>query len=179
MNEQQFRLILSDVQNWIKRICSDFAPYMEPMETASFSRLAEYYPAGLLNRVNRVVVDRCPLPPLTSTGIPQLAQIETWDLKGVPWGDTIFIKRDFSDSESLHFHELLHIVQWDCLGAERYLTAWAVGTITKGYRNNPLEEMAFRMQGRFEAEVELFDVVSDVRAELAQWPRDFFDISRV
>lgn len=179
MNKEQFEKLLSAVRCWIARTLADFAPHMEPVANAPFPRLAEYYPADHLRRVRRVVVDRCPVPVLSLTGIPQLAEIETWDLKGVPWGDVIFIKRDFADSEPLHFHELLHTVQWDCLGADRYLAAWAIGTITRGYRNNPLEEMAFRLQQRFEAEAERFDVVSAVKAELAQWPASNFDLGLV
>ena len=176
MDEKQFKSILSPVKEWIERTIAEFASQMEPVAKAPFSRLTKYYPADLLQRIQRVIVDRCPVPDLASTGIPQLAEIESWDLKGVPWGDIIFIKRDFADSESLHFHELLHIVQWELLGADRYLTAWAIGTITHGYRSNPLEEMAFRLQQRFETKDESFDVVSEVGAELAQWPESCFDV---
>ena len=179
MDEKQFEKMICDVTSWIERTIADVASRRQPVAKAPFPRLRKYYPPDLLQRIQRVVVDRCPVPPLGSTGIPQLAEIELWDLKGAPWGDMIFIKRDFMDSESLHFHELLHVVQWELLGRDRYLTAWAIGTITKGYRANPLEEMAFRLQQRFEAEGESFDVVDEVKAELAQWPESSFDVSRV
>jgi hypothetical protein len=62
---------------------------------------------------------------------------------------------------------------------DRYLTAWAIGTITSGYRANPLEEMAFRLQSRFESDNSPFDVVSEVTSEVAGLPRDLFDYARI
>ena len=153
-----------------------YEAHMEPVAAAQFERIERYYPQDLLHRVKRVIVDRCPVPPLANTGIAKLAEIENWDIKGIPWDNTIFIRRDLKDWDAVHFHELLHVVQWKQLGIERYLTAWAVGTFTVGYRDNPLEEMAFRHQSRFESEEKSYDVVREVTEEIASWPDSFFDI---
>jgi hypothetical protein len=152
---------------------------MEPIPVAQFERLKGYYPNTLLQRVKRVIVDRCPIPPLSFTGIPQLGEIETWDIKGIPWENTIFIRRDLADWDVVHFHEMLHIIQWEHLGTERYLTAWAIGTITQGYRDNPLEEMAFRHQARFETEEKPYNIFKEVTAEISVWPDSFFDIRKI
>ena len=179
MEQEQFKRLLSDVQNWIVHTLAEYAGQMEPIAAAQFERLNGYYPNTLLQRVQRVIVDRCPTPPLASTGIPQLSEIETWDVKGIPWQNTIFIRRDLADWDAVHFHELLHIIQWDLLGTERYLTAWAIGTITRGYRDNPLEEMAFRHQSRFETEEKPYDIVREVTAEISAWPDSLFDIGKI
>ena len=179
MEQEQFRDLVSDIQKWIVYKLAEHEAQMEPVAAARFERLNGYYPNTLLQRVRRVIVDQCPVPPLAVTGISQLAEIETWDIKGIPWDNTIFIRRDLADWDVVHFHELLHIIQWEHLGAERYLTAWAIGTITRGYRGNPLEEMAFRHQSRFEAGEKPYDVVSEVTAEIAIWPDSFFDIRKI
>ena len=179
MEQEQFRSLVSNVQKWIVHMLAEHEAQMEPIAAAQFERLKGYYPKALLQRVKRVIVDQCPVPPLEFTGIPQLAEIETWDLKGVPWENTIFIRRDLADWDAVHFHELLHIVQWERLGTERYLTAWAIGTITLGYRDNPLEEMAFRHQSRFETEEKPYDVVREVNAEISIWPDSILDISQI
>ena len=179
MDQEQFRCLVSDVQKWIVHMLADYEAKMEPILAAQFERLKEYYPYSLLQRVKRVIVDRCPIPPLTITGIPQLGEIETWDIKGIPWENTIFIRRDLADWEVVHFHEMLHIIQWEYLGTERYLTAWAIGTITQGYRDNPLEEMAFRHQARFETEEKPYNIVKEVNAEISVWPDSIFDIRRI
>jgi hypothetical protein len=61
-----------------------------------------------------------------------------------------FLNRALVDDESLHFHELIHIVQWHVLGAERFLLAYALGHVSVGvYRNNPFERIAYDLQARF------------------------------
>jgi hypothetical protein len=179
VEEKQFKRLVSDVRNWIALTLAEHEARMEPVEAARFERLYGYFPQDLLQRVQRVIVDRCPVPPLSVTGISQLAEIESWDIKGIPWENTIFIRRDLTDWDAVHFHELLHIVQWEYLGAEGYLTAWAVGTVTRGYRENPLEEMAFRHQTRFENKDSTYNVVREVAAEIDRWPRSHFDIGKI
>lgn len=61
--------------------------------------------------------------------------------------------------ESLHFHELVHAVQWRILGADRFLLAYALGHLAGGgYDNNPLEEVAHTLEGIFAREPRLFRV---------------------
>jgi hypothetical protein len=68
--------------------------------------------------------------------------------------------------ESLHFHELVHVVQWRILGPERFLWAYADGLERFGYRNSPLEVVAYDLQERFDAGVKPFDVEAEVARRL-------------
>jgi hypothetical protein len=179
MEQENFKRLLSDVKKWIVHTLAEHDAQKQQVAAANFVKLERFYPAGFLQRVQRVIVDRCPVPPLVNTGTPQLSEIENWDLKGIPWENTIFIRRDLADWDAVHFHELLHIVQWEYLGTDRYLTAWAIGTITQGYRDNPLEEMAFRHQSRFETTDTPYDVIREVAAEIVNWPYSNFDIRRI
>ena len=179
MEPAQFKVLLSNTQKWIGHTLAAHKAQMEPVAAAQLERLNQYYPKTVLQRVQRVIVDRCPIPPLDIIGVPQLAEIENWDIKGIPWVNTIFIRRDLASWDAVHFHELLHIIQWEILGTERYLTAWAIGTVTRGYRDNPLEEMAFRHQARFESEEKPYDIVREVTAEIAIWPDSIFDIRKI
>ena len=65
---------------------------------------------------------------------------------------------DLAGVESLHFHELVHVVQWSALGPEKFLACYADGLERFGYLRSPLELMAFRLQRRFEREAEPFSV---------------------
>ena len=179
MEQENFKRLLSDVKKWIVHTLAEHDAQKQPVAAANFEKLERFYPAGFLQRVQRVIVDRCPVPPLADTGTSQLSEIENWDLKGIPWENTIFIRRDLAEWDAVHFHELLHIVQWQYLGTDRYLTAWAIGTITRGYRDNPLEEMAFRHQLRFETTDTPYDVIREVAAEIVNWPYSNFDIKRI
>ena len=60
--------------------------------------------------------------------------------------------------ESLHFHELVHVIQWRLLGSEKFLALYADGLERFGYRKSPLEVMAFGLQHRFQREARAFSV---------------------
>ena len=87
------------------------------------------------------VVDRVPMPPLSSIGLSRFKEFERGDYDGITYLDTYFLKRSAANDEMLHFHEMMHIVQWRLLGAEFFLAMYAGGLETFGYRNSPLEKM--------------------------------------
>ena len=80
------------------------------------------------------------------------------DAGGITYLNTYFVRADQSHSESLHFHELVHVIQWRLLGPENFLAFYADGLERFGYRNSPLEAMAYNLQGRFEREAQPFSV---------------------
>ena len=86
---------------------------------------------------------------------------------GITYLDTFFVVADQARDESLHFHELVHVIQWRILGPERFLWLYADGLERFGYRNSPLEVVAYDLQDRFDAGGEPFDVEAEVRRRLS------------
>src|SRR5450759_2841245 len=76
---------------------------------------------------NVVLLDRLPMPPLSSRGLTRFAEFERGDLYGITYLDTFFLKRSQSKNEAMHFHELIHVIQWRLLGPERFLYSYANG----------------------------------------------------
>ena len=70
-------------------------------------------------------------------------------IAGITFRDTFFIRHPHQ-SESLYFHELVHVVQWDRLGIDHFLLAYGVGLMQFGYRESPLEKMAYDLQEAFD-----------------------------
>ena len=68
--------------------------------------------------------------------------------------------------ESLHFHELVHVIQWKLLGAKAFVAAYASGLERFGYRNSPLGVMAHNAQTTFEKSSQPFDVEKLVIGQL-------------
>jgi hypothetical protein len=68
-----------------------------------------------------------PRPPLSSWGLTRFADFEHGNFSGITFLDTFFIKQDQSENETLHFHELIHVIQWRVLGPERFLYLYADG----------------------------------------------------
>jgi hypothetical protein len=113
-----------------------------------------------------VVVDRIPLPPLSSIGLHRFKEFERGDYDGITYLDTYFLKRRIANVESLHFHELIHVVQWRLLGAEFFLVMYAGGLEKFGYRNSPLEKMAYDAQRVFDDSKVVFDAEKFVSDKL-------------
>jgi hypothetical protein len=95
----------------------------------------------------------------------QFEEFERGDYDGIAYLDTYFLKRAGADDEGLHFHEMIHVVQWRLLGARQFAAMYADGLEAFGYRNSPLEKMAYDAQGSF-ARAERFDAEKLVAEKL-------------
>jgi hypothetical protein len=89
---------------------------------------------------------------------------------GYHYLDTFFVRANQASDESLHFHELVHVIQWRILGLEGFLAAYANGLERFGYRDSPLEAMAYDFQARFDARETAFEVAAEVEARLPRRP---------
>jgi len=158
------------IRSWIERTLAAHAdeakPVGEVLEACGFRRLPDYFEASLLERVRCVAVERVPVPPLASMGLRLVSGFESNRYAGITYGDTYFVDRRYDRSESLHFHELIHAVQWDCLGFDRFLLAYARGLLQYGYARSPLEVMAYDHQRRFETDPAPYSAETLVREEL-------------
>ena len=63
--------------------------------------------------------------------------------------NTFFINHLYLTTESLYFHELVHVIQWERLDVDNFLLAYGVGLMQFGYQNSPLEQMAYFFQEKF------------------------------
>jgi len=105
-----------------------------------------------------VVTGKVPFPPLGSMGLPEFAQMENMTMAGITYKDTFFVSH-LHQTESLYFHELVHIVQWERLGVDDFLLAYGAGLMQFGYRNSPLEKMAYFLQASFDREALSGDII--------------------
>jgi hypothetical protein len=104
---------------------------------------------------------------LAALGLPEFAEFENGSYEGITYLNTYFVQASVAASESLHFHELVHVVQWQHLGADRFLVAYALGHLMAGgYRANPLEVMAYDLQARFDQNAAPFDAETLTRRNL-------------
>ena|SRR6266566_2847801 len=75
--------------------------------------------------------------------------------------------RPHSKNEAIHFHELIHVVQWRLLGPDRFLYSYANGLERFGYRQSPLEVMAYDAERMFATSITIFDAEKLVAEKLA------------
>jgi len=141
---------LPQAEAWIDEYLATTASSARQVSTLGFARLSQYFPKELLERSKVVSVDHVPYPPVDRFGLPEFAPIQQMTFDGITFKDTFFIQRGRESDELLHFHELVHVVQWARLGAGRFLLAYGLGLLQFGYENSPLESMAYGLQRRCE-----------------------------
>jgi len=167
MTPEQFQKIYPHLTGWIATTLRSHAPSARNVASAGFKRLPLYYSPELLARAKFVPVAKVPVPALTAMGLPQFADFEHMDAGGITYLDTYFVRQDHVQFERLHFHELIHVVQWLTLGPERFLLAYADGLERFGYRPSPLETMAYNAEELFARGGPAFDAEKLVRQQLA------------
>jgi hypothetical protein len=133
-----------------------------PVKSIGFSGLPKYFPDDILEQAKVVTVRNVPFPPLGKLGLPELSFMEQGTPSGITYLNTIFIHHHDRTDESLHFHELVHVIQWNRLGVDNFLLAYGVGIVQFGYEKSPLEQMAFELQGKFDNKERLPKLVSHV-----------------
>lgn len=158
-------LKLPSILAWIQHTLAAHADRARAVSSLGVSVLPHYFDPRTLERAQVVVVDRLPVPPLTRMGLAQFAEMERFTHGGITFLDTYFVTPDEQLNESLHFHELIHVIQWQLLGPDRFLLHYAEGLQAHGYRNSPLEVMAYDAEDRFKQAI-IFDAEKHVAERL-------------
>ncbi len=119
---QRLHAALPGVRLWIDDFLGRHADQARTVHSLGFKRLALFFPKELLELTKVVELTRVPFPPVERFGLPEFASMQQMQFAGITFKDTFFLQQGQS-SESLHFHELVHVVQWARLGVEHFLLA--------------------------------------------------------
>ena len=103
---------------------------------------------------------------MSSWRLTRIGDFKRGDFSGITYLNTFFIKRDELRNEAIHFHELIHVIQWRILGPEQFLRLYADGLERFGYSDSPLEVMAYDAEAAFMAE-DIFDAEQLVAQKLS------------
>jgi len=154
------------IKQWILSTLEQHKTESRFVSEFKFQRLPSYYSATTLNSTKVVLIDKIPMPPLKQLGLAQLGDFESGNYAGITYMDTYFLLRNQIYNESIHFHELVHIIQWQHLGFDKFLTVYGTTLLQLGYRNNPLEVMAYKHQNIFEENAIPYNVENNIKTEL-------------
>ena len=165
MNNDRYVARLPALQSWIDATLAASVELRRPVWSFGFQRLPLYFSEAILTAAGVVLVDLVPAPPLSALGLAEFKSFEMQHMAGITFRDTYFLQTSHARTESLHFHELVHIVQWKVLGPESFLLLYAEGLAKRGYAGSPLEEMAYRHQERFDRGQPAYAAEAEVREE--------------
>jgi hypothetical protein len=164
---EEFQTAYPKVQAWIQKTLASYEKDAQPIASMRFARLALYFDHALLETAKFIPIDVVPTPPLSAMGLGRLAAFERGDFHGITYLDRYFIKRRVLTEEALHFHALIHVIQWRLLGPERFLVAYANGLDEFGYENSPLEKMAYDAEASFRRSSPVFNAEKFVAEQLS------------
>lgn len=150
---------LPAVRTWMSSIRAEYLPQSLPVAALAFPGLPGYFSDAVLQSARVVTVTKIPFPPILDLGLIEFADMSRMALSGVTYDDLIFVHRSLH-TERIHFHELVHFVQWRTLGVDRFLLTYGLGVIERGYAHSPLEALAYDLQSQFDRGVPLPDLES-------------------
>jgi hypothetical protein len=156
---------------WMDRLHAQHAARAVSAREAGPARLAGYFSTALLDSARVVTVESLPFPPVSAYGLPEFQGMATPDMAGITFGDMYFVRAGHAPADGVHFHELVHVVQWKTLGVPEFLSTYAVGLAQHTYETSPLESVAYWLEGQFDLGIAPLEV-SDFVARHARAARD-------
>jgi len=122
-----------------------------------------FYPIDFLSRSYYVVVEQIPKPDFPELHQAGLGGFIDMPVDGITYKNTYFIKKDCEKDLELHFHELVHVLQWQILGASNFISRYITEIQQYGYDDSPLEKMAYELQNSISKKVHPFNVPDYVK----------------
>ena len=165
---EEFHTAYPKLRAWIQKTLEFYEENAKAVAAMHFVRLPLYFPHTLLETAKFIPINRLPMPPLSAMGLGRYAAFEQGDFHGITYLDRYFMKRTVVTEEAVHFHELIHVIQWRVLGPEGFLAAYANGLDEFGYENSPLEKMAYDAETSFKRSFAIFDAEKFVAEQLAR-----------
>lgn len=137
--------MLEKIERWIDATISTHRHRRVPCDSLA-EDFEGFYPREFLSKSYYVLTDSLPMPDFPELYDLGLGGFLEMDADGITYKDTYFMKPHLMDKLDLHFHELVHVAQWQFLGASAFIDRYIKEYTKFGYRNAPLEEMAYSLQ---------------------------------
>ena len=137
-----------DIMRWItdtnlvhqtqRHSCSQLSTYFDG-----------FFSSDLLNATGFVIVNELPCPPKAVVMQLGLSQLLSPSAVGITLNNTYYLKPKVAGQLRVHFHELIHVLQWQALGPLPFIQRYMSEVIKYGYRQAPLEETAYGFEDNF------------------------------
>ncbi len=132
-----------------------------------FQKLPQFFSPETLAEAKCIEVDSIPKIPWQEFGLPIPEGMEI-NFEGITFRNTYFLTRRDANDESLHFHEMVHVVQWQMLGNELFPLIYALEALKGSYQTNMLEAIAREITDFFVKAEEPFNTEFIIAAWIGQ-----------
>jgi hypothetical protein len=160
---------------WISNVRVAHRPLGRVLTPAELEAVAPYFDESLLRTVRISRVPSISNPDFYSFLLEQSIAIPLIfsQMAAVTLVDTILVSEreppTASEEMPLLFHELVHVVQYDLLGLEEFVTQYVRGWASNGFQYSriPLERWAYELDARFRIGAPAFSVAAEITRQLA------------
>jgi len=125
-----------------------------------------FYSEEFLRHSYFVVVDEVPKPDMPELREMGLGSMLDMEVHAITYKNTYYIQPYLAHNLRLHFHELVHVAQWNCLGPAPLIKRYINEFDTYGYEGSALEIMAYALDAHFMEGGDKMDIPSYVAKNL-------------
>ena len=154
--------------HWVDDLLAKHELSARQVADYGFQRLPQFFNPQTFAVAKCVEVDSLPKIPWHEFGLSVPEGMDV-NFDGITFRNTYFIKRGEAFREFLHFHEMVHVVQWQTLGNDLYPLIYALEAFKGNYETNVLEVMARDVTDFFIKANEPFSTEFFVAAWLGQY----------
>jgi hypothetical protein len=153
---------------WVDELLAKHELSARQVSDYRFQRLPQFFDPQILEMARCVEVDSVPKIPWHEfdLSVPDGMDI---NFEGITFRNTYFIARGKSKQEALHFHEMVHVVQWQTLGNDLFPFLYVLEAFKGNYKTNFLEVMASQVTDFFVKAKEPFSTEFFVAARFGQY----------
>jgi hypothetical protein len=157
--------VIDKIEEWIRQVNSS---HKEVRQSCSVfeERFKGFYSPDFLDTAFFVVTDEIPKPDFPELREEGLGDFIDMDVEGITYNDTYYVKQDAANELRLHFHELVHVVQWRELTSQGFIERYIREIRDFGYDEAPLEKMAYALDGHYQKQGRHLSVEQFVRENL-------------
>ncbi|OIN04462.1 hypothetical protein BFR47_06050 [Oceanisphaera psychrotolerans] len=158
-------VVYEKIEEWICQVNASYENMRRPC-TVFQKHFNDFYSHSFLETAYFVVVDKIPKPDFPELREAGLGAFIDMDAKGITYDDTYYVTKRAAHELRLHFHELVHVIQWQELTPQGFIARYIQEMQTYGYDDAPLERMAYALDAHYQASGQKFSVEQFVRKSL-------------
>lgn len=157
--------MLDKINGWIDHTIENYSN--QKVSCGCFAaHFKDFYSPEFLSQSYYVIVPQLPKPDFPELRQAGFGNLIDTDFNGITYKNTYFIKNGKENSLKLHFHELVHVLQWQTLGAKAFINRYMDEILRYGYEDAPLEKMAFALEEHFVKGGKPFNIYRHVQEKI-------------
>ncbi len=157
--------MIEQIQEWIHQVNSSHKEVRRSCSVLE-EHFNGFYSPDFLKTAFFVFTDEIPKPDFTGLREAGLEDFIDIEVGGITYNDTYYVKKEAANELRLHFHELVHVLQWRELGPQGFIERYIREIQNFGYNNAPLEKMAYALDGHYQSKGRHLSIERFVRENL-------------